>query len=309
MRWNSEFYTGESTPFLSRHKCSETTYSCSAKTFHKYYVPKKSVQVGELAVAFCGASSVFGEVKVTKRKGRKTYVAFNDKPNKLYLISKCVALPVINEFVRHKQNKRWYKVIAVSEVGTLKTVAVLKMNMPIAEKMCADKSADAANKSADATDKSENAADKSADAADKSDADKPENAADKSADAAADKAADAAADKAADATDKSENAADKSADNRLPVESARAAHAAAGRGVVDTVVADIAHKSASAKKEAEARKKAKKSFGAADGEVFWSYKLSACIISYKYCLISKMSYKQYLLSYKRNILQAVFIVL
>ena len=175
------------------------------------------------------------------------------------------------------------------------------MNMPIAEKMCADKSADAANKSADATDKSENAADKSADAADKSDADKPENAADKS--------ADAAADKAADATDKSENAADKSADNRLPVESARAAHAAAGRGVVDTVVADIAHKSASAKKEAEARKKAKKSFGAADGEVFWSYKLSACIISYKYCLISKMSYKQYLLSYKRNILQAVFIVL
>ena len=306
MRWNSEFYTGESTPFLSRHKCSETTYSCSAKTFHKYYVPKKSVQVGELAVAFCGASSVFGEVKVTKRKGRKTYVAFNDKPNKLYLISKCVALPVINEFVRHKQNKRWYKVIAVSEVGTLKTVAVLKMNMPIAEKMCADaadggadKSADAANKSADATDKSENAADKSADAADKSadatdksDADKSENAADKSADAAADKAdADTAAEKS-----------DKSADNRLPVESARAAHAAAGRGVVDTVVADIAHKSASAKKEAEARKKAKKSFGAADGEVFWSYKLSACIISYKYCLISKMSYKQYLLSYTRNIL-------
>ena len=265
MRWNKEFYTGDSTPFLSKHRCSETAFSCNARSFNKYYVPLKNVQVGDLAVAFCGLTSIFGEVKATKRKGRKTYVAFNDKPNKLYLISKCVALPVVNEFVRHKQSKRWYKVISVSEVGTLKIKAVL--NMP--EENAADKSADAADKSENATDKSENAADKSADAAKKSDADKSENAADKSADAAADKAD---ADTAAEKSEKS----DKSADNRLPVESARAAHAAAGRAVLDAAAGrDIAHKSASMeakKKKAEARKKARKSFGAAGeyGEVFWS---------------------------------------
>ena len=242
MRKNAEFYTGESTPFLSKHRCSTSTYSMSAKTYNKYYVPLKNVQIGELAVAFCGASSVFGVVKATKQKGRKTYVAFENKPNKLYLISKCVALPVVNEFVRHKQNKRWFKVIAVTEVGTLKTVAVL--NMP--EENVADKSADAADKSADATDKSENAADKSADATDKS------------ADAAADKSADA--DTAAEKSDKSDTAAeksDKSADFGLRGRGCGYSGAAAGR--------DIANK----KKEAEARKKAKKSFGAADeyGEV------------------------------------------
>ena len=285
MRWNKEFYTGDSTPFLSKHRCSETAFSCNARSFNKYYVPLKNVQVGDLAVAFCGLTSIFGEVKATKRKGRKTYVAFNDKPNKLYLISKCVALPVVNEFVRHKQSKRWYKVISVSEVGTLKIKSVL--NMP--EENAADKSADAADKSENATDKSENAADKSADAAKKSDADKSENAADKSADAAADKAdadksenaadksADAAADKAdADTAAEKSEKSDKSADNRLPVESARAAHAAAGRAVLDAAAGrDIAHKSASMeakKKKAEARKKARKSFGAAGeyGEVFWS---------------------------------------
>ena len=246
MRWNKEFYTGDSTPFLSKHRCSETAFSCNARSFNKYYVPLKNVQVGDLAVAFCGLTSIFGEVKATKRKGRKTYVAFNDKPNKLYLISKCVALPVVNEFVRHKQSKRWYKVISVSEVGTLKIKSVL--NMP--EENAADKSADAADKSENATDKSENAADKSADAAaDKADADT--------------------------AAEKSEKS-DKSADNRLPVESARAAHAAAGRAVLDAAAGrDIAHKSASMeakKKKAEARKKARKSFGAAGeyGEVFWS---------------------------------------
>jgi len=46
------------------------------------------------------------------------------------MLTKCVALPVINEFVRHRQTKKWFKVSAVGANGTLTLVPVLKMPAP-----------------------------------------------------------------------------------------------------------------------------------------------------------------------------------
>ena len=250
-----ETYRGDQTPFLSRHRCGRSPYTLSAKTFHKAYVPFKNVKIGELAVAFCGSTSIMGEVTTIKRKGRRKYITFGDKPNKSYMITKCVALPVINEFVRHRQTKKWFKVTAVGANGTLTLVPVLKMPAPgtptqgtpqkttsdsDTSAAYADKSdesfvesykgavaADESTTPAAAADKS--AVDKSAAAADKSAVDKSAPAADESAVDKSAAAADESATPAAAAAD--ESAVDKSAAAKSydrPVESAMAMQVAGG---------------------------------------------------------------------------------
>ena len=121
-----EAYKDEQTPFLSKHTCGKEPITVSASTFHRAYGPTQLVQVGELAAACYGAVNIVGEIQQIIKKNGKVYVTFVNKANKLYLFEKCVRLPVINEFVRHKQTKKWYKVHSVGANGALGLLPVLK---------------------------------------------------------------------------------------------------------------------------------------------------------------------------------------
>ena len=157
-----------------------------AKSFHSAYSPKTPVAVGDLACCYLGEGTVVGEVKEIKSSRRRKYVIFKEHPDKSYLLSKTVRLPVINEFVRHVQTGKWYKVQSLGVHGTLALLPVLKnlpesQGTPAAEKSAAgDADKNSGDKSA-AGDADKNSGDKSA----AGDADK--NSGDKSAAGDADK--------------------------------------------------------------------------------------------------------------------------
>ena len=146
---DDQAYREEQTPFLAQHKCSKEPYILSASTYHKAYTPRQHVAEGELAAACFGPKKFVGTVSRIVKKGRSKYVVFEENADKHYHLSKCVRLPVVNEFVRHKQTGKWFKVSKVNENGSLDLLAVLKngtpsQGTPTKEKALAKKKASAA---------------------------------------------------------------------------------------------------------------------------------------------------------------------
>ena len=120
-----KYYRGKKTPFLSKHSCQKESYSISATTFHRAYYPQSIVNVGDLAAYVVGAHKIVGEVKAIKSKGRGRFIVFEGKAGKTYACSKCVRLPSINEFVKHKQTGKWSKVTSVGKHGEVSLSCVL----------------------------------------------------------------------------------------------------------------------------------------------------------------------------------------
>ena len=176
MAKEAEAYRGKKTPFLSKHRCAKDSYSLSASTFHKAYYPRQKIAKGKLAAAVLGTRKVVGTVQAFKKKGRGRFICFEEKPDEWFACSKCVRLPVINEFVRHKQTGKWSKVASIGERGTLELLSVL------VDDISSEKTTDAA------ADKS---SEKTTDAAADKSSEKPTDAA---ADKSSEKTTDAAAD-------------------------------------------------------------------------------------------------------------------
>ena len=127
---DDDAYREDKTPFLAQHKCSKEVYTLSASTYHKAYTPRQRVAEGELAAACFGAKKTVGTVSKIVKKGRHKYVVFEGNAD-TYNLSKCVRLPVPNEFVRHKQTKKWFKVTSVASNGALELLPVLKQKAAV----------------------------------------------------------------------------------------------------------------------------------------------------------------------------------
>ena len=101
-----EYYSENKTPFLAPHLlCPGEECMLSATSYSKWYLPKKTVSIGQRVVVVAGKKCV----GIVKKRGKKEnsrsklfYVWLENYATQPVLMKNVVALPEEQEFVRHR---------------------------------------------------------------------------------------------------------------------------------------------------------------------------------------------------------------
>ena len=101
-----EYYSEPKTPFLVPHSlCPDEEFIVSATSFNKWYLPKKTVSIGQRVAVVVGTKCVGIVAKRGKKENSRSklyHVWLENYANQSFPMKNVVGLPEESEFVRHR---------------------------------------------------------------------------------------------------------------------------------------------------------------------------------------------------------------